>query len=129
VYSVADALLITLVSVVAGASHLSDVGLLRDDGLLRTIFEWARFPVNSTLGRIFRLFSPKHCAELADVENLVRCKVWGKKWFQRITLEFDSTVKGGCGRQEGAEKGFNPKRLSGKYNKYQSTALKTRRSE
>jgi len=110
VYSVADALLITLLSVVAGGSHLSHVGLLREDGLLRTIFEWVRFPVNSTLGRIFRLFSPKHCVELAEVENLARRKVWGRKWFQRITLEFDSTVKGVFGHQEGAEKGFNPKK-------------------
>lgn len=109
-YSVADALLITLLSVVAGGSHLSHVGLLREDGLLRRIFEWGRFPVDSTLGRIFRRFSPKHCAELAEVENMARRKVWGKKWFQRLTLEFDSTVKGVLGHQEGAEKGFNPKK-------------------
>lgn len=109
-YSVADALLITMLSVVAGGSHLSHVGLLRKDGLLRRVFEWGRFPVESTLGRIFRLFSPKHCAELAEVENMVRRKVWGKNWFQRITLEFDSTVKGVFGRQKGAEKGFNPKK-------------------
>ncbi len=110
VYSVADALLSTLLSVVAGGSQLSHVGLLREDGLLRTIFEWVRFPVNSTLERIFRLFSPKHCVELAEVENLARRKVWGRKWFQRIPLEFDSTVKGVFGHQEGAEKGFNPKK-------------------
>jgi len=110
VYSVADALLITLLSVVAGGSHVSHVSLLRNDGLLRTIFEWARFPVNTTLGRIFRLFSPKHCVELAEVDQQARRKVWGRTWFQRITLEFDSSVKGVFGHQEGAEKGFNPKK-------------------
>lgn len=109
-YSVADALLITLLSVVAGGSHLSHVGLLREDGLLRTLFEWGRFPVNSTLGRLFRLFTPKHCAELAEVEHAARRKVWKGKWFQRITMDFDSTVKGVFGTQEGAEKGFNPKK-------------------
>lgn len=109
-YSVADALCITLLSVVAGGSHLSHVSLLRKDGLLRTIFEWARFPVNTTLGRIFRLFSPKHCTELAEVEQQARRPVWGRKWFQRLTLEFDSSVKGVFGHQAGAEKGFNPKK-------------------
>lgn len=110
VYSVTDVLVITLLSVVAGGSHLSHVGLLRHDGLLRRIFEWGRFPVNTTVGRLFRLFSPKHCAELAEVEHLARCRVWGRKWFHRITLDFDSTVKGVFGRQQGAEKGFNPKK-------------------
>jgi len=110
VYSVADTLLLTLLSVVAGGSHLSHVGLLREDGLLRTIFEWGRFPVNTTLGRIFRRFTPKHCAELAEVDRNARQKVWGRKWFPRLTLEFDSSVKGVFGHQEGAEKGFNPKK-------------------
>lgn len=109
-YSVADALLIMMLSVVTGGSHLSHVGILREDGLLRTMFEWVRFPVNSTVGRIFRLFSPKHCAELAEVESMARRRVWGRKWFQRITLEFDSTVKGVFGHQKGAEKGFHPKK-------------------
>ena len=40
VYSVAEALLITLLSVVdGGGSHLSHVSLLREDGVLRKIFE------------------------------------------------------------------------------------------
>lgn len=110
VYSVTEALVITRLSVVAGGSHLSHVGLLRKDGLLRRIFEWVRFPVNTTLGRIFRLFTPKHCAEVAEVEQLARCRAWGRTWFHRITLDFDSTVKGVFGKPEGAEKGFNPKK-------------------
>jgi hypothetical protein len=109
-YSVADAAIMVLLGVVAGTKHLSHIALLRGDQVLRSIFEWENFPVDSTLGRIFRLFSPKHCAELAEVESVVRHKVWGRKWFKRLTLEFDSTVKGVFGRQEGAAKGFNPKK-------------------
>jgi hypothetical protein len=43
VYSVADALVNTLLSVMAGGSHLSHVGLLRKDGLLRRMLNGAVF--------------------------------------------------------------------------------------
>lgn len=51
-----------------------------------------------------------HCKELSDVESMARKKVWGKKWFGRIILDMDSSVKGVYGNQEGAEKGYNSKK-------------------
>ncbi len=38
-----------------------------------------------------------------------RKKVWEKKWFGRVTLDFDSTVIGVHGSPEGAEKGSQKK--------------------
>jgi hypothetical protein len=96
--------------VLAGAKHLSHLVILRYDSVLRKIFKWDRFPDETTFGRIFRLFSPKNCKELSDVESIIRKKVWSKKWFGKITLDMDSTVKGVYGNQQGAEKGYNPKK-------------------
>jgi hypothetical protein len=102
--------MMVIVGVMAGAKHLSHLAVLRGAHVLRSIFEWDRFPADSTVGRLFRLFTPKHCAELAEVETAARRKVWGHKWFQRLTMDFDSTVRGVFGRQEGAAKGVNPKK-------------------
>ena len=67
-----------------------------------------KFPDATTFGRIFRLFSPGRCVELAEVENEARRKVWPKKWFGKITLDMDSTVHGVYGSQEASEQGYNP---------------------
>jgi hypothetical protein len=109
-YSVADTVLILALGVLAGAKHLSHLVILRYDSVLRKIFKWDQFPDETTFGRIFRLFSQKNCKELSDVESTIRKKVWSKKWLGKITLDMDSTVKGVYGNQQGAEKGYNPKK-------------------
>ncbi len=109
-YQVENVIMILTMGVLAGAKHISHLAILRTDSALRSLFRWEKFPDDTTVGRIFRLFSPKHCAEFADAESIVRKKVWGKKWFGRITLDMDSTVRGVYGDQEGAEKGFNSKK-------------------
>ncbi len=68
VYQAADVVVFVLFGVLAGAQHMNHLALLRNDSVLRTIFLWTVFPVASTLGRIFRLFTPKHCAELSEAE-------------------------------------------------------------
>ena len=109
-YTPADAVMKLVMGVLAGARHMSDLKILRVDKIIRTLFEWERFPDNRTFGRVFRLFNHVHCNELSEVEIRARKKVWSKKWFGRITLDLDSTVKGVNGSQQGAEKGYNPQK-------------------
>ena len=109
-YKVSDIIMILIMAVLAGAKHMSHVFILRSDSALRSLFKWERFPDDTTINRVFKLFNPRHCNELSDVEAKVRKKVWGKKWFGRITLDLDSTVRGVYGKQQGAEKGYNPKK-------------------
>lgn len=109
-YQIADVITMLMMGVLAGAKHFSHMVILRGDTVLRTLFKWDKFPDDTTFGRIFRLFTPKHCKELAEAESHARKKVWGKKWFGKITLDMDSTVRGVFGNQEGAEKGYNPKK-------------------
>ena len=109
-YQAADAILMLMMGVLSGIKHMAHTIILKNDDVLRALFRWDKFPDATTFGRIFRLFSPCHCKELADVENAARRKVWTKKWFGKITLDMDSTVRGVYGSQEGAEKGYNPKK-------------------
>lgn len=107
-YQACDAVLMLLFGVIAGAKHVSHLVILKTDRVLRKIFDWDKFPVDTTFGRLFRLFSFRNCNELLEVEDKVRRKVWKKKWFGRVTMDFDSSVIGVYGSQEGAEKGYNP---------------------
>ena len=109
-YQVADAVMILAMGVLTGAKHLSHLVILRMDTALRALFRWDKFPDDTTMSRIFKLFSHKHCKELSDVESMVRQKVWDKKWLGRLTLDMDSSVRGVYGNQEGAAKGYNPKK-------------------
>lgn len=109
-YNVQDAIIMLMFGVLAGAKHISHMALLRYDEALCALFRWNNFPDDTTFGRLFKLFSQKHCCELSEVESRARTKVWSKKWFGKITLDMDSTVRGVYGSQEGAAKGFNPKK-------------------
>lgn len=109
-YQVADVIMMLTMGVLVGAKHLSHMIIIRTDKVLRTLFRWEAFPDDTTMSRIFKLFNLKHCKELSEVESKVRNKVWNKKWLGRITLDMDSSVKGVFGNQEGAEKGYNPKK-------------------
>ena len=108
--SVADALMMLAMGVLAGAKHMSHLAVLRTDAVIRALFRWNTFPDDTTFGRLFKLFRPVNCHELSQVEAKARAKVWSTKWFGRITLDLDSTVKGVYGSQQGAEKGFNTKK-------------------
>lgn len=109
-YQVSEVVMMLVFGVLAGAKHMSHMAILRSDEVLRTLFKWDKFPVSTSFGRIFKLFTQKHCKELSDAESVVRDKVWGKKWFGKITLDMDSTVRGVYGNQEGTAKGYNSKK-------------------
>lgn len=107
-YQVSDVIIMLAFGVICGIKHMSHMAILRADKVLRSIFNWDKFPVDSSFGRIFKLFSHRSCHELSEVEDKTRRKVWNKKWYGKVTLELDSSVNGVCGFQEGAEKGYNP---------------------
>jgi hypothetical protein len=105
----ADVVMMLMMGVLAGIKHISHICILRQDSVIRKLFNWPKFPDNRTFGRVFELFNQKHCNELHEVEKITREKVWSKKWFLSVTLDFDSTVIGVNGSIDRAEKGFNPK--------------------
>lgn len=107
-YQVSAVIMMLICGVLVGAKHMSHLAILSTDAVLRALFKWTQFPVRTSFGRIFRLFTPKHCKELSDAETVARKKVWEKKWYGKVTLDMDSSVRGVYGKQEGGAKGYNP---------------------
>jgi hypothetical protein len=109
-YNVVEVVTMVTLGVLAGVKHMSHLAILQTDSVLRRIFKWGKFPVATTCSRIFKRFTHKHCHELSEAEDRLRKKVWGRKWLGRIILDLDSSVRGVFGCQEGAEKGYNPRK-------------------
>jgi hypothetical protein len=109
-YPTSFAVLSTLFGVTAGVKHLSHMSMLKNDSVVRRLFGWDEFPHETTLSRIFKHFSYRNVVELSEVESQARNKVWDQKWSGKVTLDMDSSVKGVYGNQEGASKGYNPKK-------------------
>jgi hypothetical protein len=94
-------------SIWIGASRFTHSGWLRYDEIIKEIFQWRCAPSQSTYSRFFNKFSWK-------LNNEIFVKL--QKWFfesiriQSITIDFDSTVITRYGEQEGARRGYNPKK-------------------
>jgi hypothetical protein len=98
-----------LMSVVVGAQRFAHTEWLRADRVLHALLGLERFPSDDTVRNFFLRFSQAH------IEAFWR-PLW--RWLLRLlkcpaagfALDLDSTVFCREGQQEGAKKGFNPKR-------------------
>lgn len=94
-------------SIWTGASRFIHADWLRYDKVLQEIFGFKRMPSQSTYSRFFAKFSWKRNAEVFP-------KI--QKWFLEninigpVTIDLDSTVITRYGNQEGAKKGYNPRK-------------------
>ena len=98
-----------LFAVVTGASRFAHVDWLRGDRALHALLGIGRFPGDDTVRDFFRRFTQRHIEEF-----------WRPLWSWLLTLvvvpaggfhlDLDSTVFCREGKQEGARKGYNPKR-------------------
>ncbi len=81
-YEVSSVIMMLMMGVLAGIKHISHLAVLRNDSVMRKLFNWDKFPDPRTFGRVFELFNHKHCNELHQAEQIAREKVWSKKWFR-----------------------------------------------
>lgn len=98
-----------VVAVVSGASRFAHTDWLRADRALHAVLGILRFPGNDTVLNFFRRFTQGH------IEGF-----WRPLWRWTLTLpicpaegfflDLDSTVFSREGNQEGARKGYNPRR-------------------
>lgn len=96
-------------AVVTGASRFAHTDWLRGDRALHAILGIKRFPGDDTVRGFFRRFTQRHIEEF-----------WRPLWAWLLTLvvipkegvhlDLDSTIFCREGKQEGARKGYNPKR-------------------
>jgi hypothetical protein len=104
-YGVAMILQAIVLGVISGCRHLSDVVRLGMDDVLIKTQGWNEFPVLTTIIRVLERFGFRHCVELAEVQKQIRRKVWDKKWYGKVTLDFDSSAKSAYGHHEGVARG------------------------
>ena len=105
----AHALTAFLMSVVVGAQRFAHCAWLRADRVLHALLGLERFPSDDTIRNFFLRFSQAHIEAFWRplwrwLLGLLQCPTGG------FALDLDSTVFGREGQQEGARKGFNPRR-------------------
>ena len=98
-----------LVSVLAGARRFAHAGMLRGDEALHQLWGIARFPTDDTIRNLFQRFS-----QGAVVRFFEPLWEWQMERLPERTegysLDLDSTVFERYGEQEGARRGYNPKK-------------------
>ena len=95
------------VSVWIGANRFAHTAILRFDHVLHEIFGWTRCPSDNTYERFFRKF------DLEKSSNLffsIGQWFFSQLRFDHFTLDVDSSVWTRYGEQQGAQKGYNPKK-------------------
>jgi hypothetical protein len=98
-----------LVAVVAGARRFAHSSMLRADRALHALLGMKRFPTDSTIRNLFKRFTQGMVVRMYEplwawqVQRLARRE-------DGYSLDLDSTVFERYGQQEGARKGYNPKK-------------------
>ena len=105
----AETLTAFLVSVLAGARRFAHAARLRGDRALQALVGVERFPTDDTIRNLFKRFRHKLVVEFFEplwawqLERLPQREAGS-------SLDLDSTVFERYGRQEGARRGYNPKK-------------------
>ena len=101
-----------VVAVVAGAQRFAHTQLLRMDHALHAVLGLTRFPGDDTFRHFFRRFGlPQVNAFFDALSRWQLARLPSRA--DGYTLDLDSTLFPRYGRQEGARKGYNPRRPGG----------------
>lgn len=118
-YQLTDGIFLTLVGMIGGAGSIAKLCGVWSDGALRKIAGWLKFPVETTIGRLFKEVTEKQTSQFESLNHRLRGQIWrmanragvSKVGLNRVQwVDIDSTVDSVCGTQEGAAKGYNPKK-------------------
>ena len=95
------------VSIWIGCFRFSHTAVVRLDEVLRQIFGWSRVASGTTFGRFFKKFSPS-----LNYSVFTELYSWffDQLHFDNYTLDVDSSVITRYGQQQGAKRGYNPKK-------------------
>jgi hypothetical protein len=98
-----------LISVLAGARRFAQAGLLKADQALQGVLGMKRFPTDDTIRNLFKRFTQGHVYRFYSglwAWQLARLEPKVEGW----SLDLDSVVFERYGQQQGARKGYNPKK-------------------
>lgn len=135
-YQFSDAVEMIVTGLMTGATAMEHIATVWSDEVLLRIRGWETTPAATTLGRIMKLAGHANITELESLVHSFRGRVWKRavRSGQRLQsalscmwVDIDSTVDGVCGVQEGAQKGYNPKKKGQKaYHPLMAFAAETR---
>ena len=94
-------------AIFTGASRYIHADWLRYDTTLQSIFEINKLPSQSTYSRFFHKFDMEKNSEIFPI---LQQKFLSQLNVGELTIDLDSTVITRYGEQEGAKKGYNPKK-------------------
>jgi hypothetical protein len=118
-YQLTDGIFLTLVGMIGGAGSIAKLCGVWSDGVLRKIAGWTKVPVDTTIGRLFKEVTEKQISQFESLNHRLRGQIWrmaNRAGVSKVGLnqtqwvDIDSTVDSVCGTQEGAAKGYNPKK-------------------
>ena len=118
-YHLTGAMLLVAVGMIGGATSMAKLCGVWSDGVLRKVAGWLKIPVETTISRIFKEVTEKQISQLESVTHKLRGQIWRKANRAGLSkvglkpvqwIDIDSTVDSVCGTQEGAAKGYNPKK-------------------
>jgi hypothetical protein len=95
------------VGVWCGANCFEHLEVTRQDAVIKEIFNWERMPGNRSFQRYFNKFNQ---AINQEVFTYLYQWFFNNLQFDNYTLDLDSTILTRYGNQEGARKGYNPKK-------------------
>jgi len=118
-YQLTDGVFLSLVGMIGGATSITKLCGVWSDSVLRHVAGWTKLPVDTTIGRLFKEVTEKQISQFESLNHRLRGQIWrmanragvSKVGLNRIQwVDIDSTVDSVCGTQEGAAKGYNPKK-------------------
>ncbi len=98
-----------LIAVVAGARRFAHSSMLRADRALHALLGIKRFPTDSTIRNLFKRFTQGMGVRMYEPLWAWQLERLPKRE-EGYSLDLDSTVFERYGQQEGARKGYNPKK-------------------
>jgi len=110
-YDPAEIVLSFIVSVFMGAARLCHTYVLHYDEPVKRLFGFEQVPSVSTFSRFFRRFTRRAVEEVVGALNddlIQRMRSFHPAG--GVTIDFDSSVFDQYGKQEGAVRGYNPKK-------------------
>ena len=118
-YHLTGSMLLVAVGMIGGGTSMTKLCVVWSDGVLRKVAGWLKIPVETTISRIFKEVTEKQISQLESVTHRLRAQIWRKANRAGVSkvglnsvqwIDIDSTVDTVCGSQEGAAKGYNPKK-------------------
>ncbi|MGH8549273.1 MAG: hypothetical protein ACRERU_11880 [Methylococcales bacterium] len=119
-YQLTDAMFVTIIGILGGATSMAKVMVVWADGVLRKVAGWLTIPVETSVPRIFQELDGARINAFESLNHVLRGRYWRRLAWQR---NLEGRHPGGaldrcrfcpvdsvCGEQEGSAKGYNPKK-------------------